>query len=120
MRESLDMSLNVYPDKAMLEDSDMVIVDIRTAPEWAQTGIVKGSHCVTFFETDGSYDEVAFLKAMDALGGKDQEIGLICRTGSRTHQVAMFMAQKGYKVKNLAGGVMKLMGEGYATTPYKA
>jgi rhodanese-related sulfurtransferase len=115
-----NMNLNVYPDKAMLEDPDMVIVDIRTAPEWAQTGIVSGSHCITFFQADGSYDEVAFMKAIDALGGKEQEIGFICRTGARTHQVAMFMAQKGYKVKNLAGGVMKLMGEGYKLSPYKA
>lgn len=113
MKENLKMGLNVYPDKEMLENSDMVIVDIRTAPEWEQTGIVPKSHCITFFESDGSYDAEVFLKEIDALGGKNQEIGLICRTGNRTHQVAMFMFQKGYKVKNLDGGVMKLMGEGY-------
>ena len=34
-------------------------------------------------------------------------------------QVANFMDQQGYKVKNLAGGVMKLRSEGYRLTPYK-
>ncbi len=114
------MSINVYPDQAMLEGSEMVVVDIRTAPEWRQTGVVKGSHCITFFELHGNYDAEGFLKKMDALGGKEQLIGLICRTGSRTSQVAHFMAQKGYNVKNLDGGVMKLMGEGYALEPYRS
>lgn len=110
--------LNVYPDKEMLENSDMVIVDIRTEMEWMQTGIVPGSKTITFFKMDGSYDAEGFMKAMDALGGKEQEIGLICRTGSRTSQVANFLAQQGYNVKNLAGGVMKLMSEGYSLEPY--
>lgn len=111
--------MNVYPDKEMLENSDMVIVDIRTPGEWRQTGVVPGCHTVMFFDEMGGYDAEGFLKKMDELGGKEQEIGLICRTGSRTAQIANFMAQQGYNVKNLAGGVMKLMGEGYELVPYK-
>lgn len=112
--------LNVFPDRAMLENPDMIVVDIRTKPEWEQTGIVPGSKCITFFDAYGNYDAERFLKAMDELGGKDAKIGLICRTGSRTHQVAMYMFQQGYKkVKNLDGGVLKLLGEGYELTPYQ-
>ena len=111
--------MNVYPDKDMLENSDMKIVDIRTPMEWGQTGIVPGCSTITFFGEDGSYDAEGFLKAMDALGGKEVEIGLICRTGARTAQIAGFMAQQGYNVKNLAGGVMKLMGEGYELEDYE-
>ena len=110
--------MNIYPDKEILENSDMVVVDIRTKGEWEQTGIVPGCHTVTFFDESGSYDAESFLKAMDALGGKETEIGLICRTGARTAQIAGFMAQQGYNVKNLAGGVMKLMGEGYELDAY--
>ena len=112
--------MNIYPDKEILENSDMVVVDIRTKGEWEQTGIVPGCHTVTFFDEFGSYDAESFLKAMDALGGKETEIGLICRTGARTAQIAGFIAQQGYNVKNLAGGVMKLMGEGYELDTYKA
>ena len=113
------MSINVTPDKELLENSDMVIVDIRTRGEWMQTGVVPGSKTITFFDERGGYDAEGFLKQMDELGGKDVEIGLICRTGARTSQVANFMAQQGYNVKNLVGGVMKLMGEGYQLSPYK-
>jgi rhodanese-related sulfurtransferase len=113
------MSINVTPDKELLENSDMVIVDIRTQGEWMQTGVVPGCKTITFFDERGGYDAEGFLKQMDELGGKDVEIGLICRTGARTAQVAHFMAQQGYNVKNLVGGVMKLMGEGYQLEPYK-
>jgi rhodanese-related sulfurtransferase len=113
------MSIDIYPDKEFLEETDMVIVDIRTEPEWYQTGIVEGSKCITFFDLNGNYDAEAFLREMDGLGGKEQEIGLICRTGSRTSQVAHFMHQQGYRVKNLAGGVMRLMSQGYRLTDYE-
>jgi len=111
--------MNVYPDKDMLENSGMKVVDIRTKMEWQETGIVPGSTMITFFDQMGNYDAEGFLKAMDELGGKDVEIGLICRTGNRTAQVAGFMAQQGYNVKNLDGGVMKLMNEGYDLDIYK-
>lgn len=113
------MKLNVYPTKETLEDPSMVIIDIRTESEWIQTGIVKGSKCITFFKTDGTYDEEEFLKEIDALGGKEQHFGLICRTGSRTHQVAMYLYQKGYKVQNMAGGILKLIAEGYEPLKYE-
>ena len=111
--------MNVYPDKEMLENSDMKVVDIRTAMEWEQTGVVPGCSTITFFDEMGNYNAEGFLKAMDELGGKDVEIGLICRTGARTSQAANFMSQQGYNVKNLAGGVMKLMGEGYELDTHK-
>ncbi len=112
--------MNVYPDKEMLENSEMKVVDIRTPMEWQQTGIVPGSFTIMFFDQMGNYDAEAFLKEIDALGGKEAEIGLICRTGARTSQVTSFLAQQGYNVKNLAGGIMKLMGEGYTLDSYKA
>jgi rhodanese-related sulfurtransferase len=34
--------------------------------------------------------------------------------------VTSFLEQQGYNVKNLAGGIMKLMGEGYTLDDYKA
>lgn len=110
--------INVFPDKEMLENSEMVVVDIRTPMEWQQTGIVPGCKTITFFDMAGNYDAEGFMRQMDELGGKEQLIGLICRTGSRTSQVANFLKQQGYNVKNLAGGVMKLMSEGYQLSPY--
>lgn len=114
------MKLNVFPDQEMLEGGSMIVVDIRTEPEWIETGVVTGSKCITFFNAYGEFDEKEFFSKIETLGGKTQHIGLICRTGSRTHQVAMFMHQKGYKVQNLDGGVTKLMREGYKLVPFIA
>lgn len=113
------MSINVTPDKELLENSDMIIVDIRTPGEWAQTGVVPGCKTIMFFDERGGYDAEVFLKQIDELGGKDVEIGLICRTGARTAQIAGFMEQQGYNVKNLLGGVMQLTREGYKLSSYQ-
>lgn len=114
------MKLNIVPNKELLENSEMIVVDIRTEPEWIETGIVPGSKCITFFDAYGRYDAEDFLKQIDALGGKEARIGLICRTASRTHQVAMFMHEQGYKVQNLLGGVMQLIQDGYDLAPYES
>ena len=114
------MSIDIYPTLEKLEETKMVIVDVRTEPEWRQTGVIKGCHCITFFDAAGRYDAEAFLLALDALGGKETEIGLICRTGARTAQIAAFLHQHGYNVKNIAGGVTRLTQLGYRLTPYTA
>jgi len=111
--------MNVYPDKEMLENSNMKIIDIRTPLEWERTGIVPGSITLSFYDRMGNYDEEKFLKEVDSIVGKDAEIGLICRSGARTTVVASIMANKGYNVKNLAGGIIKLTNEGYELVPYK-
>ena len=114
------MSIDIYPTLEKLEETKMVIVDVRTEPEWRQTGVIKGCHCITFFDAAGRYDAEAFLLALDALGGKETEIVLICRTGARAAQIAAFLHQHGYNVKNIAGGVTRLTQLGYRLTPYTA
>ena len=112
--------MNITPTKEILENSGMIVVDIRTPGEWQSTGVVPDSKCIMFFDERGSYDAESFIKQIEALGGKDADIGLICRTGSRTAQITGFMHQQGYgNIKNLVGGVMKLLDEGYVLSPYK-
>ena len=41
------------------------IVDIRTAPEWGQTGVVRGSYLLTFFDAYGQYDAKGFLRDIE-------------------------------------------------------
>jgi len=113
------MSIHIPVSRSLIENSDFTIVDIRTEPEWKQTGIIQGSHLITFFDVQGNYDAKAFLKQMDELAKDDKEIALICRTGNRTGQVANFMVQQGYNVKNLDGGVVSLANEGFKFEPYQ-
>jgi len=96
------------------------VIDIRTEPEWRQTGIVKGSYTIMFFDEKGQYDIDAFLNALNKIVKKKEEFVLICRTGSRTTMVSQFLSDKlGYDVINLKGGILQLISQGYKTSPYK-
>lgn len=102
-----------------IADSSITIIDIRTAPEWKETGIVKNSIPITFFDEQGNYDIDSFLKQISPYVSKDKKFALICRTGHRTGLVADFLGNRlGYDVVSLNGGVMKLVSEGYKLTPY--
>ncbi|MDY0265854.1 MAG: rhodanese-like domain-containing protein [Sulfurospirillum cavolei] len=108
---------NVEVDEAVVK-SGITVVDIRTKPEWADTGIVKGAVLLTFFDEQGRYDVDAFLKELDKHVSKDKEFALICRTGSRTSAVSDLLSKQGYKVVNLRGGMKLLLQKGYVPTPY--
>ena len=95
------------------------VIDIRTPEEWRETGIVKGSIPIMFFDEQGNYDVPKFLKDLNKVVKKDEQFALICRVGSRTGMVSEFLSKDmGYKVINLKGGMMKLISEGYKPVRY--
>jgi rhodanese-related sulfurtransferase len=101
-------------------DKNIKIIDIRTPAEWKETGIVKGSYTIMFFDEEGNFSVESFLRQLNMLVKKDEPFALICRVGSRTGMVAEFLSEKlNYKVINLKGGIMKMIHEGYKTVPYK-
>ncbi|WP_373028993.1 rhodanese-like domain-containing protein [Sulfurovum sp.] len=101
-------------------EKNMKIIDIRTPAEWRETGIVKGSYTIMFFDEKGNFNIETFLKQLDMAVKKDEPFALICRIGSRTGMVSEFLSEKlGYKVTNLKGGIMKMIHEGYKTVPYQ-
>ena len=98
----------------------ITVIDIRTPGEWRQTGIVKGAKTIMFFDDRGGYNVDKFLVELNKVVKKDEPFALICRTGSRTAMISDFLDKElGYKVINLTGGMVKLMQEGYAPTPYQ-
>lgn len=98
--------------------NEMKIVDIRTEPEWQETGVVKDSILITFFDTIGRYDENKFINELNKHVSKDEEFAIICRTGNRTTSVGKFLSDFGYKVINLDGGVVSLANQGYEFQKY--
>ncbi len=101
-------------------NENIKIIDIRTPAEWRETGIVKGSYTIMFFDEKGNFDVGAFLKQLDKVVDKDEPFALICRVGSRTAIVSEFLSERlGYRVINLQGGIMKMIYEGYKTVPYQ-
>jgi len=99
---------------AFIKDTKLKIIDIRTEGEWIETGIVRGSYTVTFFDERGNYNIDTFLDKLDSIVAKDEKFVLICRTGSRTGMISNFLGKKlKYDVINLKGGIMKLFREGF-------
>ena len=94
------------------------MVDIRTAPEWEETGIVPGSRLLTFFDERGRYDAGRWLEQLKATARPEQAVILICRTGNRTRMVGQMLSQQaGYaKVYNVKTGIKGWQRDGGAVT----
>ncbi|MCF8167919.1 MAG: rhodanese-like domain-containing protein [Rhodoferax sp.] len=90
------------------------VIDIRTAPEWKETGVLAGSKLMTFFDEKGQADAAGWVNRLKPTAGPDQPVILICRTGNRTSAVAQFLStQVGYKtVYNVTGGIHAWMKAG--------
>ncbi len=98
-----------------LKDEGAVLIDIRTPMEWMQTGVVPGSHLLTFFDEYGNYNIDQFMQEFKKLvPTTDTPFVLICRTGSRTATVGNFLAnQLGYSnAMHLAGGIYAWSADG--------
>ncbi|MFT7859460.1 MAG: rhodanese-like domain-containing protein [Sulfurimonas sp.] len=109
-----------YITKDLL-NSNTPIVDIRTPPEWKETGLLKGAIPIMFFNDRGEYNIEAFLQDLNTKVDTSKPFAIICHTGSRTSIVGPWMAQKlGYKVINLKGGMeYATKGLKLPTYPYK-
>ncbi len=105
---------HVQATPKFITETKLKIIDIRTEGEWIQTGVIRGSHLITFFDERGNYDIETFLSQLDNVVTKGEKFALICRTGSRTRMISNFLGQKmNYDVVNLQGGLMKLFREGF-------
>lgn len=93
------------------------LIDIRTAPEWTETGIVEGSHMLTFFDAQGNYDARSWLAQLAPIAGKEDPVILICRTGRRTGIISKFMdEQVGYgTIYNVTSGIRSWIDKGNPT-----
>ena len=85
------------------------LIDVRTESEWKQTGIVEGSHLLTFFDEKGNYDIKKWVADLEEIAGKDKPFMLICAVGGRTGNISQFLDQKlGFtKVHNVEKGIVQ-------------
>ncbi len=102
-----------------LLDQGVLLVDIRRKDEWLQTGIVKGSKTITFFDQMGKINN-DFVPQFTAIAKPDQPIMLICRTGNRTKAVSAALVQQlGYKnVMNVTTGITGWIAEKRSVEKY--
>ena len=81
-----------------LADSDLVLVDVRTAQEYAD-GHIEGAINIDIA------DEQGFAKKILETYPKEQKIAVYCEDGTRAHQAATKLAHRGYNVLKLDGGI---------------
>lgn len=92
----------------------VAVVDVRTAGEWRQTGVVAGSQLITLFDESGQADPAAWLRALDGKVPADRPVVLICRTGNRSGKAAQLLEQRDprRKVFNVREGITGWMAAG--------
>lgn len=81
------------PEAANAVASDeMILVDIRSPGEWAETGVAKGAIALTMHNSEFPQKIAAILN-----GNHGKSIGLICATGGRTEYVVSVLSQNGFE-----------------------
>jgi len=82
----------------LITDSNVVILDVRKADEFAE-GHIKGAVLIDRFQSD-------FIEQAKAKLPKDKTIAIYCRSGRRSANAAGKLADVGYKCVNLKGGII--------------
>jgi rhodanese-related sulfurtransferase len=94
------------------------LFDIRLAEEWQTTGVIAGSHPLTFFLADGSLNQ-DFMKSFVVLAQKDKPLILISDNGLQSSRVAQFLtAKEGYRqIYSAKGGMQSWLAESRPVIP---
>lgn len=100
-----------------LREAGVPVIDIRTPEEWSHTGVVPGSHLVTFANAGGHYDIDGWASRLAAIAAPDKPVALICGIGRRSSIASRILdRQFGYeKVFNVVGGMERWVAEGRGT-----
>ena len=82
----------------LIDSGNVQLVDVRTAEEYAE------DHLVGALNID--VKEESFVEKATAQLSKEKTVAVYCRSGRRSVTAAENLAEKGYKVVNLLGGIV--------------
>jgi len=104
---------------ARLAASGVAVIDVRTAGEWKESGVIAGSRLITFYDEKGQANPPQWLAQVKAVAKPGQPVILICRSGKRSDVAAKFLsARAGYQtVYNVSKGLNGWVGDGRTTVP---
>lgn len=91
---------------AEAEKGNLLIIDVRTPPEWAWTSVPKTAGRANWWQVSGSS---GFLKDVLALTGGDRNrpIALICARGVRSSEATRFLQSQGFtNVRDIGEGML--------------
>ncbi|MDE0056933.1 MAG: rhodanese-like domain-containing protein [Defluviicoccus sp.] len=97
-----------------------VVVDIRTPEEWRQTGVIEGSHLITFFDADGNHDVLRWMRKLMPIAISDQPVAIVGDGRGRSASVSRYLHEKiGYwRVYDLHKGIGEWIAEKRPLKPY--
>ena len=82
----------------LIEDSSVVLLDVRTASEFAE-GHIEGAINIDQGQSD-------FMEKAKAALPMDKKIAVYCRSGRRSANAAGKLGAEGYRCVNLEGGIV--------------
>jgi len=91
-------NINVEGFAELIADSSVVVLDVRTAAEYAE-GHIKGAILIDQGQSD-------FVEKVKAALPIDKKMAIYCRSGRRSANAASKLADVGYKCVNLKGGII--------------
>lgn len=95
---------------AEMQENGGLVVDIRTPPEWAETGVIDGAALLTF------NDPKSFLAQIQPAIADGRDLILVCRSGNRSSRAAqMLEGMIPNKIISVDGGMSRIVSSGYRT-----
>ena len=90
----------------------VVLVDIRQPNEWRETGVIAGSHLLTF----SGYNIDDWLAELEKLATPQDDLVLVCRSGRRTGILLEFLHERTdyRRSRHLTDGILGWLGNGLA------
>ncbi|MFC4558582.1 rhodanese-like domain-containing protein [Virgibacillus kekensis] len=87
-------------ERIIKEDNDIEVIDVREDEE-VEAGKIPGAKHIPLAEIPESVSKL----------DKDKEYILVCRSGRRSMNAALYLDEYGYKVSNMTGGMLEWDGE---------
>jgi rhodanese-related sulfurtransferase len=91
-------NMDAHQFAELIADSAVVILDVRTAEEYA-SGHIEGAILLDQKQSD-------FMERAKKILPSDKTIAIYCRSGRRSADAAGRLAKVGYKCVNLKGGII--------------
>lgn len=97
---ALDTFANIGVDEfqTLIADPSVQLLDVRSQEEYDE-GHIAGATLVDVNDT-------AFVEKAMAVLDPQRQVAVYCRSGRRSARAASLLAAKGFKVTNMAGGVI--------------
>lgn len=86
-------TINTEKLKKLINDG-ITLIDIRTEQEWINTGVIKGSSLITFFDKNGDFNAEEWISRLQKIATKTDPVIIICRSGRRSNIVANYLDKK--------------------------